>query len=62
MTREEREIWNDLDDDERLDAYRDALERLRDMEGRYKTVRAQLNAMISDHSANARLDRQEEAR
>jgi hypothetical protein len=31
MTREDREIWDDLDDDERLDAYRDALERLRDM-------------------------------
>jgi hypothetical protein len=53
MTREEREIWEGLDDDERLDAYRDALDNLRDMEGRYKTVRAQLNAMISDHSANA---------
>jgi hypothetical protein len=44
MTREEREIWEGLDDDERLDAYRDALDNLREMEGRYKTVRAQLNA------------------
>ncbi len=52
MTREEREIWEGLDDDERLDAYRDALDNLREMEGRYKTVRAQLNAIISDHSAN----------
>jgi len=55
MTREEREVWEGLDDDERLDAYRDALDNLRDMEGRYKVVRAQLNAMISDHSANAEL-------
>jgi hypothetical protein len=57
MTREEREVWEGLDDDERLDAYRDALDNLREMEGRYKTVRAQLNAMISDHSANNVLDR-----
>jgi len=51
MTKEDREIWEDMDDDERLDAYKDALDNLREMEGRYKTVRAQLNAMISDHSA-----------
>ena len=31
MTREDREIWECTEDDERLDAYRDALERLRDM-------------------------------
>lgn len=48
MTREEREVWEGLDDDERLDAYRDALDNLRDMEGCYKVVRAQLNAMIRD--------------
>jgi hypothetical protein len=52
MTREEKEVWEGLDDDERLDAYRDALDNLRDMEGRYRVVRAQLNAMISD-TANA---------
>ena len=46
MTREEREVWEGLDDDERLDAYRDALDNLRDMEGRYKVVRAQLNAAV----------------
>jgi len=55
MTREEREVWEGLDDDERLEAYRGALDNLREMEGRYKTVRAQLNAMISDHSANAKV-------
>jgi hypothetical protein len=29
MTREEREVWDDLDDDERLDTYRDVLDNLR---------------------------------
>ena len=45
MTREDREIWEGMDDDERLDAYRDALDKLRDVEGRYKAVSAQLDAM-----------------
>ena len=47
-----KQLWEGLDDYARLDAYRDALDNLREMEGRYKAVRAQLNAMISDHSAN----------
>ena len=45
MTREDREVWEDLDDDERLDAYRDALDKLRDVQKRYKAVSAQLDAM-----------------
>jgi hypothetical protein len=56
MTREKREIWEGLDDDERLDAYRDALDNLREMEGRYKTVCAQLN---SPHQARAVASRPE---
>ena len=38
MTREDREIWDDLDDDERLDAYRDALDKLRDVQERCETI------------------------
>jgi len=48
MTREEMDVWEDMDDEDRLDAYRDALNNLRKMEGRYNAVRAQLNAIIGE--------------
>ena len=48
MTREDQEIWDDLDDDERLEAYRDTLDKLRDVQKRYKAVSAQSDAMLTD--------------
>ena len=41
MTREDRRTWEDLDEDDQLEAYETALDNLRDMEGRYRVVRAQ---------------------
>ena len=51
MTREDREIWEDMDDDDRLDAYRDALDKLSDVQERYKALSAQFDAMRAEKRA-----------